>query len=182
MGGPTSRERMDAAMRPRGARIPDRVPVMCQLALGHYFLNATAPAYDIWHDSRAFGDALLLLQRRYGFDGVLVNLPGRDPDWRASVEDIGRDGPREIVSWDDGTRTVVPPDDNPFVVTATGVRAARPDFDSLVPETLFYVEPHGPRGVTVQPAFPDWQCDTVRYVRTQAPDVSVHGEVFSPFS
>jgi hypothetical protein len=182
MGGPTSRERMDAAMRPRDARIPDRVPVMCQLALGHYFLNAGAPAHEIWHDTRAFGDALLLLQRRYGFDGVLVNLPGRDPDWRESVQDIGGDGSRQVVVWRDGRRTVVPPDDNPFVVTAAGHRLSRPGFDSLAPETLFYVEPHGQYGVTMQSNFPAWQWDTVRYVRAQAPDISVHGEVFSAFS
>ena len=29
---------------------------------------------------------------------------------------------------------------------------------------------------------PSWQFDTIRYVRQRAPDVSVHGEVFSPFS
>ncbi len=29
---------------------------------------------------------------------------------------------------------------------------------------------------------PSWQFDTIRYVRERAPDVSVHGEVFSPFS
>jgi hypothetical protein len=182
MGGPTSRERMDAAMRPRDARIPDRVPVMCQLALGHYFLNAGAPAHEIWHDTRAFGDALLLLQRRYGFDGVLVNLPGRDPDWRESLQGIGRDGPRAIVTWNDGTRTVVPSDDNPSVLSAAGGRPARPGFESLAPETLFYVEPHGQYGVTRQSDFPAWQWDTIRYVRGQAPDVSVHAEVFSPFS
>jgi hypothetical protein len=27
--------------------MPDRVPVFCQLALGHYFLNAGLPAHRI---------------------------------------------------------------------------------------------------------------------------------------
>lgn len=40
----TSRERMDAAMRSAQQQIPDRIPVMCQLALGHYFLNIKAIA------------------------------------------------------------------------------------------------------------------------------------------
>ena len=75
----TSRERMDRAMRPRAGQLPDRVPVMCQLSLGHYFLHAGGGAVEIWHDTAAFGDALLALQQRYGFDGILVNLPGRDP-------------------------------------------------------------------------------------------------------
>ena len=45
-------------MRPREGRLPDRVPVMCQLALGHYFLHAGDPV-DIWHDTDAFADALV---------------------------------------------------------------------------------------------------------------------------
>ncbi len=35
-----SRDRLNAAMRPGAGVLPDRVPVMCQLALGHYFLHA----------------------------------------------------------------------------------------------------------------------------------------------
>ena len=58
---------------------PDRVPVMCQLSLGHYFLHSGLDAIDIWHDTDAFAEALVRLQERYGFDGILVNLPGRDP-------------------------------------------------------------------------------------------------------
>ena len=49
-----ARERMAAAMR-HGE--PDRVPVMCQLALGHYFLNTGLDEIDIWHDTAAFGSA-----------------------------------------------------------------------------------------------------------------------------
>jgi len=30
--------------------------------------------------------------------------------------------------------------------------------------------------------FPAWQFETIRYVRERAPEISVHGEVFSPFS
>ncbi len=64
------------------------------------------------------------------------------------------------------------------------------------PERLFYIEPHDLAGVTYPttwgcaegPAipgpgfFPPWHRDTLRQVRAAAPDVSVHGEVFSPFS
>ncbi len=91
----TSRERMAVAMA-RGE--PDRPPLMCQLSLGHYFLNTGLDEIDVWHDSDAFARALVTLQRRYGFDGILVNLPGRDPQWRDHVRGgVGvraiRDGP-----------------------------------------------------------------------------------------
>ena len=47
----TSRERMALAMQHRE---PDRVPVMCQLALGHYFLNAGLPPHRVWFTSEGF--------------------------------------------------------------------------------------------------------------------------------
>ena len=46
-----SRERVAAAM---GHRIPDRVPVLCQLALGHYFLHSQFEPAEIWFDSEVF--------------------------------------------------------------------------------------------------------------------------------
>jgi len=71
---------------------PDRVPVMCQLALGHYFLNCSYKPSDIWFDSETFARVLVELQRAYGFDGILVNLPGRPSDWTNALvlrEQIG---------------------------------------------------------------------------------------------
>ena len=56
---------------------PDRVPVMCQLALGDYFLNCSFSPSEIWFDSETFAKALVDLQKRYGFDGILVNIAGR---------------------------------------------------------------------------------------------------------
>lgn len=192
----TGRERMRAAM---AGGTPDRVPVMCQLALGHYFLNAGLDAIDVWHDTAAFAEALVTLQRRYGFDGILVNLPGRDPDWRDAIRSVEREpdaaGTRRI-RWCDGRVTVAPPDETPWVTTDGG-DATRPAFDEVDPERLFYVEPHdlsGPNypfswGIADEPApidadrfFPPWHTDTLKRVRMRAPDVSLHAEVFSPFS
>lgn len=170
-------------MRPRDGRLPDRVPVMCQLSLGHYFLHAGRSPADVWHDTAAFGDALLALQQRYGFDGILVNLPGRDPAWRRELTSTGWVGPDRVLRWRNGTETIVPPDDNPRVRAAgapTGNRLAA----DVSPDRCFYVEPHGQFGAEMIPdgGFPAWQFDTIRYVRERAPDLSVHGEVFSPFS
>jgi hypothetical protein len=174
---------MDRAMRPRAGVLPDRVPVMCQLALGHYFLQAGPDGLDIWHDTGAFGDVLIALQRRYGFDGILVNLPGRDPGWRTHVRSIERRGVEQIVRWVNGAVTVVPPDDNPRVFDESGRPIPRVSFESIVPERAGYVEPHELPGAPAREhAFPPHRHDTIRYVRERAPDVSVHGEVFSPFS
>jgi uroporphyrinogen decarboxylase-like protein len=169
---------------------------MCQLALGHYFLQARGDPIDIWHDTTAFGDALVALQGHYRFDGILVNLPGRDPHWRRWIDRIDAARDRRIIQWRGSSRrTIVVPDDNPHVVDAAG-REPHPAFADVDPDNLFYVEPFDTAGLTypqawgfgAEPAtpgpgfFPPWQWDTVRYVRALTPDVSLHAEVFSPFS
>ena len=187
-----SKERMAAAMR---LREPDRVPVMCQLSLGHYFLNCDSPAIDIWHSTKAFGDALLALQRRYHFDGILINLPGRDPNWRSYVRRIEDTAEESVIYWQNGWYTICPPDDNPHVYRADGTRYFA-TLSEIDPEKLFYIEPHDLSGLSYpfcwgfsnQPAdprdfFPPWHFDTIGYVRERSgEDVSVHSEIFSPFS
>jgi uroporphyrinogen decarboxylase len=170
---------MAAAMRHEPV---DRVPVMCQLALGHYFLHAGLDAIDVWHDSEAFAEALVRMRALYGFDGILVNLPGREPHWRTlarRVESAGRD---RVVVWRDGRVTVCPPDDNPHVFQKD--RRTRPSFRlERLAEAPSYVEPHALLGpALLAPPFPPWHGDTLKRVRRKAPDASVHGEVFSPFS
>ncbi len=186
------RERMGLAMRHRE---PDRVPVMCQLSLGHYFLNCGPSEVDIWHSTRGFSDALLALQTRYGFDGILVNLPGRHPEWRSRIKAVDDRHGKKIIRWDNGWITVCPPDDNPHVFREDG-KEFRARFDEVDPDALFYVEPHDLLGLKYpyawdfsdEPAsfedyFPPWHFDTVRDVlRRSRGEVSVHGEVFSPFS
>jgi hypothetical protein len=176
------RQRMDAAMRPAVSPPPDRVPVMCQLALGHYFLHGGIPAVDIWHDSAAFATALLTLRGRYGFDGILVNLPGRDPKWETRIDSMTSEHGETTILWREGYKTIVPPDENPRVLDQIGRRWRPPRFEDVTPDALFYIEPHGRLGVTPLEFFPPWQFDTMKKVREAAPDVSVHGEVFSPFS
>ena len=176
----TPRERMAAAMR-RGA--VDRVPVMCQLALGHYFLHSGLDPVDVWHDGEAFAEGLVRLQRRYGFDGILVNLPGRDPEWRRHVERVESAGRDRHVVWRNGRVTIAPPDDNPHVFAPDRRTRPHPRLEDLDPGRLFYLEPHDLLGLAWEwEDFPAWHWDTLRRVRERAPDVSLHGEVFSPFS
>jgi hypothetical protein len=188
----TGKERMATVMR---LGVPDRIPVMCQLALGHYFLNCGIPEIEIWHSTAAFGEALIQLQRRYRFDGILVNLPGRDPSWRSQVNRVEARASDRVIHWSSGYRTVCPPDDNPHVYrpdwTPVSVR-----FEEVDPARLFYVEPHdlsgadypfswGFSGVAAarDSFFPSWQFDTIEYVVSRTGNsVSVHGEIFSPFS
>jgi hypothetical protein len=184
------KQRIDVVMR---LEEPDQVPVMCQLALGHYFLNTEIPAAEIWHSSDAFGEALITLAHRYHFDGILVNLPGRDPDWRRSVDRVDETDSGTVIHWRNGWHTVCPPDDNAHVYREDG-RPFKARFEDIDPERLFYAEPHALPGITFpflwgvagegpNDSFPPWQYDTIDYVTERVgDDLSIHGEIFSPFS
>ncbi len=179
----TSRERVAAAMR---LRVPDRVPVMCQLAIGHYFLQSGLDPLDIWYSGQAFAEALITLQRRYRFDGILVNLPGRDERWRRQAASIDETADGKVIRWKNGWVTVFPKDDLPWVQREDGSRR-RPSIGDLDPDDLFYVEPHAPlgaqeRGQAPLSGFPPYQFDTIKHVLERAGEASVHAEVFSPFS
>ncbi|OIO96108.1 MAG: hypothetical protein AUK03_04355 [Anaerolineae bacterium CG2_30_64_16] len=189
-----SRERMARAMH---LQAPDRVPVMCQLALGHYFLNTPFAPHEIWFDSEAFAEALVLLQRRYQFDGILVNLPGRPPDLLDAVAHIERTPDGEQLVWRNGEVTFCPWDDNPYHMTPAGEPAPRADFATIDPDHLdaldtlagytwgVYHVPclggrseHGP--LREIPPYFFRALDLVRH--KAGADVPIHGEVFSPFT
>ena len=96
----TGRERMRIAMN---LGVADRVPVMCQLSLGHYFLHSGVDPIDIWYTSEGFADALVRMQLRYGFDGILVNLHGRPDNWRDHMVKIDEQAAEKIIRWKNRT-------------------------------------------------------------------------------
>ncbi len=188
----TGRERIRRAMRHEPV---DRVPVMCQLAIGHYLLHTGVPPAELWFTSEGFARALVMLQRRYGLDGILVNLPGRDPDWMRYVDRIesSADG-SQTVFFRNGDIARCPADDNVHHFPAGGRH--RPTIEQVDPDALYYDDPHDLGGLKYPYYFglepyraersswwPPYMFRTIELVRQQAgEDVSVHGEVFSPFT
>ena len=196
--GMSSQERVARAMRSGfrpGSPLPDRVPVFSQLSVGHYFLQAGLDPIDIWFRSEGYAEALVRLARRYGFDGILVNVPGRHPEFDLRVERIERGEEEHVVRFKDGTRTIVPKAGNPRVV-GPGEERVPPRFEDVDPERLYYVEPwdlaaishpfvwafeEGPR--PPGDYFPPHHFDTLDLVLDRVGGrLSVHAEVFSPFS
>ena len=190
-----SKQRVLAAMNHSK---PDRVPVMCQLALGHYFLNCDYNPSQIWFDSETFANALVDLQQRYEFDGILVNLPGRPPNWKEKLRTYRKINNTEYLFWKSGLETIVPPDDNPHTYQPGQVPLERADYKSVdVNDPATYRLPgyvwntwHIPELWDIDPqadlsdptAYPVWFTSTLSKVQQLAPDVSVHAEVFSPFT
>jgi len=177
---------------------PDRVPAMCQLALGHYFLHCDFKPSDIWFDTETFARALVRLQHKYRFDGILVNLPGRPPDWKERIESYQETETGERLRWRSGLQTTIPPDDNAQTFCADASPLQRADYtavdmtDPAVQRLPGYVWNtwHAPELWDIEPdadlsdpaAYPAWFTAALEAVQQQAPDVSVHAEVFSPFT
>lgn len=187
-----SKERIKKAM---DLQAPDRVPAMCQLSLGHYFLFSGTRPIDIWYTSEGFAEALLKMRERYHFDGILINLPGREPNFENHIQAIEKGAGESIIKWKNGNYTAFPEDDNPHYYMADGSRYF-PTFEELEPEKLYYVEPWDLTDITYpftwgfekeprpfEDYFPDYHFDTIRIVREKVGEsVSVHSEVFSPWS
>ena len=189
---------MNPAQRVRAAmqHAPvDRVPVMCQLSVGHYLLNTRVAPADLWFTSEGFAEALVTLQRRYRFDGILINLLGTDPEWRTNVRCIetSADG-SQIVRYRNGDTAQCPADDNVHHFSVQDPR--RPTLQEVDPEKVYYDDPHGPGGLKYPFYFgldpyeadrenywPDYLFRTIDLVLAEvAGEVSVHSEVFSPWT
>src|SRR5947208_10958570 len=191
----TGQQRVAAAMKLEQA---DRVPVFCQLALGHYFLNAGIPAHQIWFTSEGFAEALLKLQRRYKFDGLLINLPGRPPHLLDQIRSIEKTPDGERIFWKNDEMTFVPEDDNPrHYSNVDQAPNRRADFATIDPDKLdgimnfsgyWWNTIHVPQldgaareGLNLE--IPDYFLDTIKHVLKEVGgETSVQGEVFSPFT
>jgi uroporphyrinogen-III decarboxylase len=186
----TGKERVQRAMQHKKA---DRVPLFCQLALGHYMVHTEYEPYKIWHSPQTFGDALLELAEEYSFDGILVNLPGRQRDWESHIAKIEKTEDHSTVHWDDGSYSICPENDNVHHFSNREL----PSIDMVDPEQLFYIEPHDITGIKypfyygfdreerpfTADFFPDYVLDPHRYVVSKNRNrFHVSGEVFSPFS
>ena len=190
-----SRDRMAMAMRHQQ---PDRVPVMCQLAVGHYFLHSGIPAEDIWFTSEGFAEALVRMQRRYRFDGILINVPGRPAGWlERNVTSTKRNDDGQWLTLKTNDRIFIPNDDNAQFYPADDTEPQRADFATIDPDDLDFIdnlkgytwgtehipwiEGKGKPGPLTEP--PSYFFDTIDAVRRRVGnEVSVHGEVFSPLT
>lgn len=177
---------------------PDRVPVMCQLSLGHYFLNSRHRPSDIWFDTETLVSTFAEFQQRYRFDGFLINYPGRPTDWKNYMASHEQSDQGETLVWTSGLETWVPPDDCPHTSLSGGRPLPRADYATVDPDDpAMFRTPggvwntwHAPglwdipsdADLTDASAYPDWFTRGLPIARKECPDVSVHQEVFSPFT
>ncbi len=172
------KERVRLAM---AGMAPDRVPVMCQMSLGHMLLQTGVRPSVFWNSGREFARGLAALRGAYGFDGILVSLHGHDPDWEKNISTLKTEGGAEIIVWKSGDRTVFPPDELPMHFPARArppAAVAGLDPESL-PETIDFIPVS--QGLEFR-LDPDHRFDAIdAIVREEGERFSIHGEVTSPF-
>ncbi len=178
---------------------PDRVPVMCQLSIGHYNLNGGYKPHEIWFDSEAFADASVRLARRYNFDGILVVLTGRPVSYLDNIRLLREDGDGQWLTWRNGDRIFLPWDDMPQYYPADQACSQRADFATFNPDrdmdridgyggytwNLLYHLHEIPEkdypGPLQRGRIPTFSFRAFDLVKARAgADLSIHGSIYSP--
>ncbi len=178
-----SKERMIKTMK---LEKPDRVPVMCQLSIGHLLLNTDVTPVELWYTAEGCAQAWIQAQRRYQFDGILLNLCGPDRDIMNAIDRIEENETNQTIFWKPGifdyTHTVCPRNDLPYNVWDEGEPIENfQNFDPEkdLPSRLEWMPVSQSMHYEIHPE----SCfDTLHHVQQITGDkLSLHGEVFSPW-
>jgi hypothetical protein len=174
----TSKERVKRAM---DIKEPDRVPVMCQMSIGHMLLQTSFSPAEFWHSAEVFAEGLLELRKIYGFDGILISLHGHSPGWRNKVARFYSEEKGEVVIWRNGDRTFFPYDDLPR--QEPHKKRSLPSLSEFDPESI-------PEEIDFIPVSQGLEFHIDREHKYDIYDLiferagekySIHGEVTSPF-
>lgn len=174
----TPKERMARAMDPG---VPDRVPVMCQMSIGHMLLQTGLRPSRFWLSGECFAQGLLDLRKLYGFDGILISLHGHLPNWESRIARIKTGEGGETVFWKNGDRTFFPSDDLPRHSPAkTPRQISMAEFNpESVPDSIDHIPVSQGLDFSLDP---EHLFDVFDIIEPEAgADYSIHGEVTSPF-
>lgn len=159
---------------------PSRVPLMCQLSIGHMLQQLDVSPLEFWHDPNVFAQGICRLRDVYDFDGVLVSLHGHDPDWRSAIRSRRQTPEGEEVTWNDGTTLLYLADDLP-----RPIESRAPSFGEIghaldaLPPSLGYIPVS--QGLRFQ-LHRDHMLDIFAAIRADIGlNYSLHGEITSPF-
>lgn len=173
----TARQRIRDAM---DLKSPDRVPLMCQLSIGHMLLQLGVSPLEFWHDLNVFAEGLIKLRGIYDFDGILVSLHGHDPDWKKRIRSRSVIAGVWEVVWQNGECVLYLPDDLPQPMNPEIRHPILSAFEEReLPTTLEYIPVSQGLRFAIDPLH---RFDVFREIRSRVGDsYSVHGEITSPF-
>jgi hypothetical protein len=159
---------------------PNRIPLMCQLSIGHMLLQLGVSPLEFWHDPDVFAGGLCRLREIYTFDGVLVSLHGHDPEWRDAIRSRKRTPAGEEVTWRDGKKFLYAPDDLPQPIQEQNAAVGPAEHNlGVLPETLDYIPVSQGLRFSIHPLH---TFDIFGRIRNRIGEgYSLHGEITSPF-
>jgi hypothetical protein len=153
---------------------PDRVPVMCQLSLGHIYKNTDIGPFEFWYTANGLSQGYIQMADRYKFDGILVNKLGwnDDPALKDEVKSINKSDDGYLLTWKNGLQTFFPPDDDPRDI----------DVDKKVSnKKIASIDMDFVRKISDEP-LKSYYLDPLKYVNSaRGAALSIHGEVSTVF-
>ena len=174
----TPRERVRAAMKLQPV---DKIPLMCQMSIGHILLQFPCSQADFWHDIDTFADGLVAMRKLYQFDGILVSLHGHDPEWKKNIASRRMTDEYEEIAWKNGDRTHYLFNDLPEHYAA--VPRELPDIADVTKNDLHQKMDFIPvsQGLKFY-IHPEHRFDIFHELKNRVGDeYSLHGEITSPF-
>lgn len=159
---------------------PDRVPVMCQMSIGHMLQQLQAPPHEFWFDVDTFAMGLVQLCELYRFDGILVSLHGHYRCWQDEVVSSRNKGESRILTFREREMTF-PPDDLPVVRYTTPRRlpAVEEADPSDIPEEIDYIPVSQDLHFHLNP---ENKFEVFELINEKVGGTfSIHGEITSPF-
>jgi uroporphyrinogen-III decarboxylase len=171
----------DRMMKAMDMEEPDRVPVMCQMSIGHMLFQTRYDPVEFWSSAELFAEGLMALRKLYEFDGILISLHGHSPDWKKNIIEMRSEDVGIMVSWKNGDKALFPPDDLPMYYPKK--RSSSPlisEFDPRsIPEELDYIPVSLGLNFHIDP---EHKYDIFKIIQNKIGDLfSIHGEVTSPF-
>lgn len=166
-----SKERMKRTMV---GEKPDRVPVMCQLSLGHLVKNLDIDPVYFWYTSEGLAEAFVRMADRYHFDGILVNTCGRNPDLLKRIGSVDRYAEGHRIVWDNGDETYLPPNDDPRYIKRQSADRRAVSIDEIDADSIPVAES--------KQDLPPYYLDILdSVIRQRGSELSIHGEIGTVF-
>jgi len=159
----------------------DRVPVMCQMSIGHMLLQTGFSPSEFWFSAEVFAAGLLELRRIYDFDGILISLHGHCARWKKEVAKIQLEEKGEVLTWKNGDKTIFPFDDLPrHYASKISSPPSIKEFDpESMPDDIGFIPVSQGLEFHIEQ---EYKYDIFELIQNRAGErFSVHGEVTSPF-